>query len=315
MHCLVYCLHRLFTLSPTSCGRCTMWQYVQCYYAGCLGCSVSTSNTCSFIASGERSVVWFRSLVCWFSRLWAQVPCDTSHLGGNRARRLAPAARQTKCVCLCSSPSLPCVHRRQSGNDSVIAALCFASCELLLLFFFFVVFFLSSSSSENNLPGVWLLISLSPWDKTGGLRLVVSHTVTKTKSDILEGSGYGKYYFSQQCLQSSSLFFMRKKTVVRYGLSLLAGTAVHAAFWQEKWALDVQPFYFLAAWHRVWLWIGRLRWRFMGEQLFLLSQHSWWTVNSNSFFFPSKLCTCNFFFLSLPCIWANQCLLPIQVQR
>lgn len=68
------------------------------------------------------------SLVCWFflvmstSCMWHVVPW------GNRARRLAPTARQTKCVCLCSSVSLRCVHRQLSEKDSMIAALWLPSC-------------------------------------------------------------------------------------------------------------------------------------------------------------------------------------------
>lgn len=68
------------------------------------------------------------SLVCWFflvmstSCMWHVAPW------GNRARRLAPTARQTKCVCLCSSVSLRCVHRQLSEKDSMIAALWLSSC-------------------------------------------------------------------------------------------------------------------------------------------------------------------------------------------
>lgn len=103
---------------------------------------------------------------------------------GNRARRLAPTARQTKCVCLCSWASLLCVHRQQSEKDSTIAALWLAL--VFCKFSFCLILRL------NNLQGVWLLISPSLWLETGGLLLLllVSHTVTKMKSDILESEKY-----------------------------------------------------------------------------------------------------------------------------
>lgn len=125
------------------------------------------------------------SLVCWFflvmstSCMWHVVPW------GNRARRLAPTARQTKCVCLCSSVSLRCVHRQLSEKDSMIAALWLPSCISFYLFPF-------GSKTLNNLRGVWLLILLSIRDKTGELLLllVVSHTVTKVT--FKKGAGRGK---------------------------------------------------------------------------------------------------------------------------
>lgn len=93
---------------------------------------------------------------------------------GNWAWHLAPTARQTKCVCLCSSASLLCVHRQQSEKDSMQ--------HLLAVFCDFFFFFFSFSSCEtlNNLQGVWLLILLHILNETGGL-LILLHCYCKGK--------------------------------------------------------------------------------------------------------------------------------------
>lgn len=71
-------------------------------------------------------------LVMSISSMWHAAPW------GNRAQRLAPTARQTKCVCLCSSASLLCVHRRQSEKEYDCST---SACYLWFVSSFFPYFF------------------------------------------------------------------------------------------------------------------------------------------------------------------------------
>lgn len=95
-----------------------------------------------------------------------------SHLRGNRARRLAPTARQTKLsVFVFAVQRVSCVCTDDRVRRSMIAALWLAICVLWDVFIYFI-----SPGSENNLQGVWLLILPSLWDETGG-----AIAVTKTE--------------------------------------------------------------------------------------------------------------------------------------
>lgn len=80
-------------------------------------------------------------------------------------------ANQTKCVCLCSSARLLCVHRRQSEKEYDCGALarylCFVRCFLFILFLLVLRIICRVSD---------FLILPSLWDETGG-----AIAVTKTE--------------------------------------------------------------------------------------------------------------------------------------
>lgn len=134
-----------------------------------------------------------------------------SHLRGNRARRLAPTARQTKLsVFVFAVQRVSCVCTDDRVRRSMIAALWLAICVLWDVFIYFI-----SPGSENNLQGVWLFnlaVSLrrNRWgyccDKDG-------------KATRREATAKGND--TQRRLRRCCLPFMRKKDC-SYGLSLSA---------------------------------------------------------------------------------------------
>lgn len=109
----------------------------------------------------------------------------------------------------------------------------------------------------------------------------LSHTLWQRRKATCRETPAKENNVTQRCLRSSCLVSMRKKTALSYGLCV---TTVHCSmlhFGRRNEHLSSSSLYFLSAWHRVRLWIVWLNGCFMGEQRFLLSLHSWWTVNSN----------------------------------
>lgn len=111
---------------------------------------------------------------------------------GNRARRLPPTARQTKCVCLCQFSESPlCVQRWQTES------------AWLLHFVFLGVCVCAISLPGCEILDNLLLVLMTFGDETGGLRLllVTSNAVTRPKATHWEALAEEKYNATLQCPQ------------------------------------------------------------------------------------------------------------------